>query len=160
MIAELVAANNPNAHPISVDDSTKRFLASNGVPAPIIDSLTQAAYADWMPLPHHFIAPANQLQDLNTEELYRPWFDRRYLTIGSGLNGDPIAIDLDSTLMCFIFHDEMYPRENYVPDDFVLHTPLAYTDFWAGVADDQQFPVDAYEAEERWGRLPRFKCGG
>ena len=140
-----------------MDDCAISFLTSNGVPSIIVQSLTQAAYADWMPLQNYFIAPINQLQDLNTEELYRPWFDRRYLTIGAGLNGDPIAIDLDSKLMCFIFHDEMYPRRNYIPDDFVLHTPLTYADFWTGVVTDPHFPVDAYEAEERWGRLPRFQ---
>ncbi|EMI25300.1 hypothetical protein [Rhodopirellula europaea] len=156
MIAELVAANNPNAHTVDVDDAAISFLTSNGVPSLIVQSLTQSAYADWMPVRHYSIAPVNQLEGLNTEELYLPWFTRRYLTIGGGLNGDPIAIDLESILMCFIFHDEMYPRENYIPDDFVLHTPHAYTDFWSGVASDPDFPVDAYDAEERWGRLPRF----
>lgn len=157
MIADLIAVSNPNAHTVSVIKSTIDFLKTNGLPLQTVKSLTQSAYADWMPLRHYSIAPVNQLQSLNTEELYLPWFNRQYLTIASGLNGDPIAIDLDSMKMCFIFHDEMYPRKDYIPDDFVLHTPLNYIDFWEAVACDPHFPVDAYDAEERWGRLPRFQ---
>ena len=160
VIAQLIIANNPSVKPIDVDASAINFLAGIGVPAPIIDPLTQVAFADWMSLPHHFIAPVNQLEALNTEELYRPWFDRRYLTVAGGLNGDPIALDLESLLMCFIFHDEMHPRENFLPDDFVLHTPHSYTDFWTGVANEPDFPVDAYDAEERWGRPPRANARG
>lgn len=159
MIAELIAANNPTARPVSVDKSAVRFLSENDVPEWIVRSLTATAYDEWMPLQNHFIAPVNQLHDLNNEDLYRPWFQRRYLTVGGGLNGDPIAIDLNTHRMCFLFHDEMYPRENDLPDEFVLHTPLAYTDFWIGVANDPSFPVDAYDAEARWGRFPR-NCAG
>jgi|TARA_R110002072_G_scaffold161403_1_gene312908 hypothetical protein len=155
VIAELIAANNPAARPVSVDESAVHFLSENDVPEWIVRSLTATAYDEWMPLQNHFIAPVNLLRDLNNEDLYRPWFHRRYLTVGGGLNGDPIAIDLNTHRMCFLFHDEMYPREDYLPDDFVLHTPLTYTDFWTGVANDPSFPVDAYEAEECWGRPQR-----
>ncbi|TWU20040.1 hypothetical protein [Allorhodopirellula heiligendammensis] len=157
MIAELVAIDNPNAHKVNVNEAAVSFLNGNGLPQQIVESITEFGYDDWMSLRHFSIAPVNQLESLNTEELYLPWYVRRYLTIAGGLNGDPVAIDLDSFLMCFIFHDEMYPRQSFIPDDFVLHTSLTYFDFWMGVVSDPNFPVDAYDAEERWGRLPRFQ---
>jgi hypothetical protein len=36
------------------------------------------------------VTPANELEALNTGELYRPWFADGYLTIGGGLNGDHV----------------------------------------------------------------------
>ena len=159
MIAKLVAAKNPAARFADVTNEAINFLSENAVPQPVLESLTEVGYADWVKLGFHSIAPVNALRAINTEELHFPWFQRRYLTIGGGLNGDPIALDLESLLMCFIFHDDKCELTG-LPDDHVLHTPLGYFDFWLGVASDDQFPVDAYEAEERWGRHRRFSGNG
>ena len=52
--------------------------------------MTEVAYSDWLSVGDVSVTPANELEAINTGELYRPWFADGYLTIGGGLNGDHV----------------------------------------------------------------------
>jgi hypothetical protein len=84
--------------------------------------------------------------------------ERGFLIVGSGLNGDPIAVELSSEKMAFLSHDILF-ESTY--DDFedgvvefeecLLRTPLGFHEFWQGASDVPNFPRDSYDAEELWG---------
>jgi hypothetical protein len=125
------------------------------------------------------VFPSSALESLNNDELHRPWLRDGYLTIASGACGDPIAIDILTTRMAYIIHDEMnHLASDIVPSNHVIHTPLSYHDFWNQATQydiahhDPQIgesgieiwlsltgykgvPVDADRAESIWGRGTR-----
>jgi hypothetical protein len=54
--------------------------------------------------------------------------------------------------MVYIYHDELWESDDPCVEDCAVQTGLTYDKFWTSAAFDDTFPVDAYEAERRWGR--------
>ncbi|MFN8706889.1 MAG: hypothetical protein ACK50J_09430 [Planctomyces sp.] len=165
----------------AVSESTLAFLTGLGLPLAISEDLSAATADETLSLYRGGIRviPSSALESLNNDDLYRPWLQDGYLTIASGACGDPIAIDILTTRMAYIIHDEMnHLVSDIVPSNHVIHTPLSYHDFWnlatrydIALHDPQigesglevwlsltgykGVPVDAERAEARWGRGSR-----
>ena len=177
------AAAKINAHfGHTVSDAALGFLTEAGLPSAIAEDICGATGEQ----PLHLyqggitIIPSYSLESFNNDPLFIPWVRDGYLTIASGACGDPIAIDVRTTRIVYLIHDEMnHWAPDLVPSKHVVHTPLPYHDFWhlatgydIALRDPQigdsgldvwlsltgytGVPVDADRAEARWGRGTRI----
>ena len=70
--------------------------------------------------------------------------------MGSGLNGDPVAVELATGTIAFLSHDLLWEREYDDFEECVVRTPLRLHDFWAQAAGNADFPADSYDARRYW----------
>lgn len=126
------------------------FARDQAVPETLIETLAECTYAGPIRIGRLWLSRLAELDRENAEEENAPCINHGFLIVGSGLNGDPIAVELATGKMVFISHDLLW-EEDY--DDFgecVVRTPLGFHEFWVQAADSGAFPVDSYEAENRW----------
>ncbi len=90
----------------------------------------------------------NELFDDNLEEQNKRCLENGYLIIGSGLNGDPIVLQLETTKVGYVSHDELWEEEDSDFKDIVAITDLDVFDFYKNAYSDD-FPVDIHELEEK-----------
>ncbi|MEA2601545.1 MAG: hypothetical protein QOF89_2537 [Acidobacteriota bacterium] len=131
-------------------ESSVSFARDQAVPEALIETLAECAYAGPIRLGRLWLSRLAELEQENAEEENAPCIRHGFLIVGTGLNGDPIAVELATGKMAFISHDVLW-EEDY--DDFeecVVRTPLGFHEFWVQAADSGDFPVDSYEAETRW----------
>jgi len=127
------------------------YLREHSVAQDLIDTLDECAHEGPVrigPLPLSRLAEV----DLeNQDEANAACIDRGFLIVGSGLNGDPIAVELSSGTMVFLSHDILWERAYDDFEECVVRTPLAFHEFWEEALKSPGFPRDSYDAEERWG---------
>ena len=180
ILAEAIAniSSRPQHAP---KDSTLAFLADVGLSREISEDLCTATDGEPFFLCHGGITiiPSSTLESLNRNALYLPWLSDGYITIAEGACGDPIAIDVRTGRIAYIVHDEMdHRRPDIIPSKHVVHTPLAFDDFWdlatrydlalrdPGIGDSgidlwlnltghTGVPIDVQQAESLWGRGER-----
>jgi hypothetical protein len=128
------------------------YAREHGVPEELIATLEECAYAGWIQIGRLRLSPLADLDLENSEAENAPCIEHGFLIMGSGLNGDPIAIELATEKMAFISHDILWERDYERFEECVVRTPLGLHDFWTQAAEDPDFPVDSYDAESFWSR--------
>ena len=68
------------------------------------------------------------------------------LLIGSGLNGDPIVLDLREYHVGFLSHDCFWEQEEEDPRNFFISMHCSVGQFFLNAVTTDGYPVDAYEA--------------
>lgn len=180
ILAEAVANISSGPQP-TLRESTLTFLADVGLSREIAEDLCSATDGEPLFLCHGGITiiPSSELESLNRNALYLPWLSDGYITIAQGACGDPIAVDVRTGRIAYIVHDEMdHRRTDIIPSNHVVHTPLAYDDFWSlatrydlalrdprigesgiglwlNLTGHTGVPMDAQQAESLWGRGER-----
>jgi hypothetical protein len=168
----------------TVNASAHAFLTGLGLPLAISEDICAATFDEPLCLYHGGITviPSSALESLNNDLLYLPWLRDGYITIASGACGDPIAIDVKTTRIAYVFHDEMnHLAPDLVPSKHVVHTPLSYhgywhlatrydialhdphvgesgLDTWLSLSGYAGVPVDSDQAESIWGRGMRVNA--
>jgi hypothetical protein len=71
-----------------------------------------------------------------------------FLVIGTGLNGDPIAVELSNGEVAFLAHDKLWglDPECTAIEECVARSTLDIETFWARAFVEDDFPVDFYAA--------------
>ena len=140
---------------VPVSNGCLSFFEKWAVPSSIISELTTASKRTALSVGQLTFAKVNDIPGENEEEQNRACIENGFLIIGHGLNGDPIAVEWARHKVSFISHDDLW-EEDY--DDFeecVVRTPLELVDFWKRAGAEPDFPVDCFDAEERWSKLWR-----
>ena len=71
-------------------------------------------------------------------------------------NADRVAYDRVVDQIVYIAHEEMDPNiDNLDPNNCVVHLPANFDQFWETAANRADFPSDAYDAEQLFGRTGR-----
>ena len=97
-----------------------------------------------------WLSPLADLELENSEEENRPCIEHGFLIVGSGLNGDPVAVELGTGGMAFLSHDLLWEREYEDFEECVVRTPLGLDDFWVQAEGNADFPADSYDARSFW----------
>lgn len=127
-------------HTYSVSRELQVFFAANSFDRPL-------------QIGHIYYNRTNDLARENLEEENRNCIQEGLLIIGSGLNGDPVVIDMETMTLGFIFHDELWEDTSIKARDVHIDTRLSIGQFyWNAVSQKDDFPVDAYEAEEVYSK--------
>jgi hypothetical protein len=126
---------------------TLSFLKKHRVPPGIIQSLMACSVSSFMRVGRLTLYPFSALPKENARS-NDPALRNGFLVIGSGLNGDPIAVELANAQLAFLAHEVLW---GFDPDctDFeecVARSTLDIDTFWARALVDDDFPVDFYSA--------------
>lgn len=128
-----------------------RYAHERGVPQELLDILGDCAYAGSIRIGPVWLSPLAEFDLENEEEENAACQENGFLIVGSGLNGDPIAVELSSGLLAFVSHDLLWEEAYDEFEECVVRTPLSFHDFWVQAYESADFPRDSYDAKERWG---------
>jgi len=133
--------------------TTLEFFKKYFVPKELHDFLAANSFDRPFQIGHIYYDRTNDLARENMEEENRNCIQEKLLIIGSGLNGDPVVVDMETMTVGFIFHDELWEDTSIKARDVHIDTGLSIGEFyWNAVSKKDDFPVDAYEAEEVYGK--------
>lgn len=137
----------------TLSETTLEFFQKYSVPKELQDFLAANSFDRPLQIGHIYYDRTNDLARENLEEENKNCIQEGLLIIGSGLNGDPIVIDMKTKTMGFIFHDELWEDTSIKARDVHIGTGLSFGQFyWNAVSQKDNFPVDAYEAEEVYSK--------
>lgn len=92
---------------------------------------------------------ANRLRTENINPINKEIYKQGYLIIGCGLNGDPIVLNTKSGFVAYVFHDQLWEAEVGNIEAIIIDMKLPLGDFfYMSVTESDDFPCDAYDAEE------------
>ena len=126
------------------------FMRARGVSEDIIAKLDACAFAGHLQMGNLSLSRLAAVAAENLEDENSPCIENGFLIIGSGLNGDPIALELETRTVAFISHDKLWEEDYDSFDEVVVRTPLPFDEFWLAAWEDPEFPCDSYEAAEKW----------
>jgi hypothetical protein len=152
MLQDVLAKIPRKPYPEDVPSRCLAFLEERGIPMDLVSTLRECAYTGHIEIGPLSFARVAEPAEQNEEEANRPCLENGFLVVGSGLNGDLVALELASGKMAFISHDELWERDYERFDDCVVRTSLSFHDLWEAAASDRSFPRDCRDAEERWPR--------
>lgn len=136
---------------VSLGERCLSFARRHRVPKPILETLEACAYQGPIRIGGLWLSPLAEIDLENEEEENVPCIEHGFLILGSGLNGDPVALEIEAGRMAFISHDRLWERDYEHFEECVVRTPLGLDDFWQEAATNPEFPVDSCDAEDRWG---------
>lgn len=126
------------------------FLRANGVSEDLVVTLNACAFASPLRVGRLWLSCLADAERENLDDQNAPCIRNGLLIVGSGLNGDPIAIELQTGKMAFISHDMLWEGDYESFDEVVARSPLTFEEFWLAALADPDFPRDSYAADERW----------
>lgn len=99
-------------------------------------------------LHHVYFYRVNDIFDNNTYEENRRCLESSLLIIGSGLNGDFIALDLKNLKVGYVFHDDLWEDSSLNPREIFICLDCTVGEFYYYSMVKKDFHVDGFEAEE------------
>lgn len=131
-----------------INTQTETFFTKYNVPNELVKLLTKHSYYSPVQFFEYFyFDQVNDFEAHNTEKESIKCIENRLLSIGSGCNGDPIVINLDTFEVGYIFHDRLWENEEFNLDKIYVNMELSLGEFFlTAVNDPYNFPVDAYQA--------------
>ena len=127
------------------------YLRERGLNDQLIATFDQCAYAGDIQLGKLWLAALGEVDRDNRLEENLPCVEHGFLIVGSGLNGDPIALHVPTGTIAFISHDLLWEQDYQDFAECVAHSPLGFEEFWMAAAEDRSFPRDSYDARDTWG---------
>jgi hypothetical protein len=126
------------------------YARQHGLPEALVATLDECAYAGPIRIGVVTLSRVAELDRENDDDANAECLKHGFLIVGSGLNGDGIALELGSDKMAFISHDLLWERSYSDFSECVVRTPLGFHEFWLEASRSSDFPRDSYDAEKRW----------
>ena len=152
MFQQVLAALPAKPPKVHLGPGCQRYLRDHGVPESLITTLDECTYAGDIPIGRLWLAPLGELDVDNQREENLPCIEHGFLIVGSGLNGDPVALQISTGKMVFVSHDLLWERDYDDFDECVAQSPLEFHAFWSAALENIDFPVDSYAARDSWHR--------
>lgn len=134
----------------TLDPRCRRYLRELGVHEPLLVTFDECAYSGAIRIGRLWLSPLGEVDLENRHEENRPCVEHGFLIVGSGLNGDPIALELSAGKMAFVSHDLLWERDYEAFEQCVVRSPFGFDDFWRAALENEDFPVDSHDAAEVW----------
>ncbi|MBT9394242.1 hypothetical protein KLP40_13810 [Hymenobacter sp. NST-14] len=99
----------------------------------------------------HFDHVNTLKKKLDWEDDFQRALQAGLLLVGSGLNGDPIALDIRDSQVGYLFHDYFWEEEAENPRKFFIKLNCSLGQFFWNTQFVEEYPVDAYEAAAYMG---------
>jgi hypothetical protein len=129
-----------------ISNRTKTYFSEIKLPHLFYTFFEKHSFSNFIQFNNIIYDKVNDFIDINTEVL-RFEDRKRYLIIGHGLNGDPIAINMETLSIGFIFHDILFEDKNTNIDEIFMGMNYSIEDFYYNAIFENNFPCDAYEAK-------------
>jgi hypothetical protein len=132
-----------------LSSNTTGFLNKYDIPQELVEVLKNFCYSNSILFGNISFREVNDIEEFNSEESIS-CIENGLLVIGSGMNGDPVVIDVNTFIVGFVFHDELWEKPEVNARDIFVPTEHSLGDFYHNaVFKKDTFPVDAYMAEEQ-----------
>ena len=136
-----------------VTNATTSFLYKYSISKEIQDLLIQNSFDRPFKVGHIYYDKTNDIEKENLDKQNINCINEGLLIIGSGLNGDPVVVDLHTFKVGFVFHEEIWEDSSVKARSAFIDTGLSIGQFYFNAATQMDtFPVDGYEAEEIYGQ--------
>ncbi|RSK44733.1 hypothetical protein [Hymenobacter perfusus] len=99
----------------------------------------------------HFDQVNGLRKKLDWEDDFQRALRADLLLVGSGLNGDPIALDIRDSQVGYLFHDYFWEEEAEDPRKFFIKLNCTLGQFFWNTQFVEDYPVDAYAAAAYMG---------
>ncbi len=147
MLAEVVkkATKGSRAEPLSA--ATIAFLKKHQIPPKIVQSLKACSVSTLVRVGRLTLYPFSVLPKQNGKPNQHA-LRNGFLVMGSGLNGDPIAIEVSNGEIAFLAHEVLWglDPECTAFEECVARSTLDIDTFWPRALVEEDFPVDFYSA--------------
>ncbi len=135
------------------DQAILDWLAKIGLDTNLIEELAACSRYGPIKVNKIYLNRFNSMIEENLDEQNKKCIDNGYLIIGSGLNGDPIVLSIESEMIGYVSHDELWEDDEYSGfKDILEMTTLNIFEFYKNAFSDD-FPVDSYECAEKIGSI-------
>jgi hypothetical protein len=126
---------------------TLSFLKRHRVPPGIVESLEACSVSSFVRVGRLTLCPFSALPEKNARPNHYA-LRNGFLVIGSGLTGDPIAVELSNAQVAFLAHEVLWGFDPDCTDfeDCVARSTLDIDTFWERALVDDDFPADFYAA--------------
>ena len=132
-----------------ITNSTFNFFEEFQIPQELRELLIENSFDRPLKIGNVSYSVTNYIGEENLEEINLNCIKESLLIIGSGLNGDPIVVDLKTLSTGFLFHDELWEHDYVNVREIYVDTKLSVGQFFFNASKEiDTFPVDAYEAAE------------
>ena len=146
-ISEIRLEIRPISQKITI--STFQFFEQYAVPEELRELLIENSFDRPLQIGNVSFSVANSLKEENLDEINVNCLKERLLIIGSGLNGDPVVVDLDTLTTGFIFHDELWENDEVNVREIHVDSGFKVGKFFYNASKEiDTFPADAYKAAE------------
>jgi hypothetical protein len=127
--------------------STYKFFEDYQIPKDVISFLKEFSFRESIQFKHVYFNSVNEIPDDNLYEEHKRCIDNGLFIIGSGLNGDPIVIDLNTRKIGYVFHDDLWEDKNINPREIYICLECSVPQFYYNSVTVDNYPVDGYEVE-------------
>ncbi len=132
-----------------LSDKTTAFFDKYDIPQELVDIFKTFCYSNSILFGNISFQEVNDIEEFNSGESIS-CVENGLLVIGSGMNGDPVVIDIRTFVVGFVFHDELWEKPEVNARDIFIPTDYSFGDFYHNALFKKDtFPVDAYMAEEQ-----------
>jgi hypothetical protein len=137
-------------HPIVEEPSqkVKEWLSNIGLDQNLIEEFSNCSHSGPIKVNKIYFNHFNEFFEENLEDQNKKCIENGYLIIGSGLNGDPIVLHLDTCKVGYVSHDDLWEDEESDFKDMLAMTGLDVFEFYEKAYNDE-FPVDINELEDK-----------
>ncbi len=134
---------------VPVPSTVMSWLYEIGVSDALVSFFERHCYISWVQIGNLSFNSVRELVRENVDPQNHSVYKSRLLIIGSGLNGDPIVVNIDSGKAGFLCHDELWESDESPEIASILcELPYSLGEFYLRAATSEDFPRDYYEALE------------
>jgi len=134
---------------IKVTDKSIEFFESIKLPVELIEFFKEFSFREEIDFNGNSFRCVNRIRTENMDEINKEIYKSDLLIIGSGMNGDPIVLNTRTMTIGYIFHDQLWESETAEEvHSMYIDLNLSLGDFFYKSVIEEDFPIDAYSAEE------------
>ncbi len=137
-----------NPIPESPNEEVMIWLSNIGLDQDLIDEFRSVSRNGPIKVNKVYFDRFNEFIENNLDEQNKRCIENGYLIIGSGLNGDPIVLNIETEKVGYVSHDILWEDEEKDFQDMLVMTNLDVFEFYQKAFNDE-FPVDSYELDEK-----------
>jgi hypothetical protein len=132
-----------------VTDKSLEFFEEIGLSTELIEFLKDFSFRHELDFEGIYFNCVNKIRTENLEEVNKEIYKQDLLIIGSGMNGDPIVLNTKTMKVGFVFHDKLWENETIENlQEMYIDMNMSIGQFFYKSTTEEDFPIDAYDAEE------------
>jgi hypothetical protein len=124
------------------------FINEFSISNEVVEFLNTFSFNRNIRFKHVYFDKVNDMADNNIYEGNKRCIYERLLIIGSGLNGDLIALDLKNLKVGYVFHDDLWEDKSINPIEIFVSLNCTIGEFYYNSIVIESFPVDGLQAEK------------
>ncbi len=134
---------------MKVTNKTIKFFEDIGLSGEVINFFKDFSFKYSFDFEGNRFLNVNKIRSENLKEVNKEIYKYNLLIIGSAMNGDPIVLNIKTLSVGYVFHDKLWECEKIENlKRIYIDMNISIGEFFFRSATDDDFPIDAYEAED------------